>query len=619
MVPASRGATRTGVTTETEGRTFIAVDTETDGLDWYDDHRPFLVTISDASEDALYRLNDEDDVIACAARIHKATDLIFHNAPFDIHMLVASGMFTLDELLAKRIHDTSVLARLLIDPAAVNYAYRLKPLANLLLGEDSSSEEEHLRERMVAHGIMARNAKKYPDGAFLKLWGLEPDIVETYARKDTRLTYDLFFTLVDMMENPPATLAKGRDPEFVREGLERVYHEIEQPITEVTIRMEDRGVSLNRATVVSLTVEASEELARVNDALAEYGAGEDGYRIGSANDVIDMMAAQGMELTLRTEKGSIRTDAGALLPFMDHPMVPLILDWRMYDKYLSTYLHPMQGRDTIHPGLYQIGTKTGRMSSSRPNMQNVPTRHGPKVREALVPRPGYSLVVADYSSIELRVLSYYMASEAFQQLIVEQDFFLWLGEKIFGPEQEVWPITRQSLKNGTYAMFYGGGGPRIAETIGGGMTPAEGRALASDIKRALGNPYYRLTSQAKNTAKKYGHVITLAGRVQHIPWDNKKQVYRDYVALNYLIQGSAADVMKIGMRRAYNAIQEFDAHLLLPIHDELVVECPTEHAEACGVAMSDAMTSALDGFDLKFPLPLGVAVSICHNNYAEAK
>lgn len=238
------------------------------------------------------------------------------------------------------------------------------------------------------------------------------------------------------------------------------------------------------------------------------------------------------------------------------------------------------------------------------------------MRGVFVPRHGYVFVDADYSSIELRLLAYYSNSDQLWDVINNGDPFLWLGSQIYGTEdQDTWPVKRQSLKNGFYALMYGAGGPRLAQTIGGGMTPTEGKQLAKAMRLALGAPYATLQRRLKDTVMSRGYVTTLAGRTQWIARD------KNYVALNSLIQGSAADIMKVGLTIAANALDVIGGYPLLVIHDEIVAEVPIEAARPADSLALLQTSMELAGMTLvpSGKLVLKTSGVICPNSWEEAK
>jgi DNA polymerase I-like protein with 3'-5' exonuclease and polymerase domains len=584
---------------KSEGEPYtIALDTETTGLDWYDGDFAFVATISDYDRDYLYRLKPHpevhtvDEATADFNKLRRdilnADRIIFHNAAFDIHVLVSEGVVSMEEILAKEIHDTDLLARCVL--GAANGPFGLKHLATKLIDGDADAAETAMMEAMVSLGLIKKvGQREKPPGAYHTTWISYPDLVERYALQDTRYTYDLFHVLMEQASEDDLSI-----------------YELERQAQPIIIRMEHKGTKLDMENVGALQA----KYQAIKDDAAEKLFALNGYEeinLNSNAQVAEFLIRRGVNLTQTTETGELRVDKWALEKF-DDEAVEVLQTHRNASKFLSTYIAPMKDRATVYTSFWQIGARTGRMSSSRPNLQNIPVRSGPEMREVFVPRAGYVFLDADYSSIELRILAYYMGDPVFKDIVESGDPFFWIGEQVYGTaDQSQWKVGRSSLKNGTYALTYGAGGPKLAATIGGGMTDQEGRDLAKKIKSALGPGYYQLNRTIRDTIESTGHVKTIGRRTQHVDRD------RAYVGLNALIQGTAADVMKQGLVNAAAALEKFDAYPLLVIHDEILAECPAEHAEEALDALTAAMSNATDRFDLK------VEGKVCVNSFAEGK
>ncbi len=580
----------------------LAIDTETDGFDWFDGCRPFIITASDHASDLLFRCDDPAQIAEFRELALGADVWVFHNAKFDIHHLIASGVFTYDEVFAREVHDTEVLARLTLPQHDVPN-FRLKTLGSIFVSADAKDDETELREKGKAMGLIQRVEQDFlPMGFHKDVWDAYPQVVEAYALKDTRLTYDLYHVLKPKLNESTSNVFK-----------------LECDVLPVLVRMEQRGTALDHAKVAALHTKHTTEYAEVFDKLVEW-SGDPEFMPTSAECTRQLMEAQGVELTEHTQSGQLAVHKAALLKaarFSDNDLVPEIVDTlmeaRSHAKFLSTYIEPMMGREAVHPDFRQVQAWTGRQSCARPNMQNIPVRSGPEVREMFVPRPGYSLVVADYSSIELRLLAYYMGHQGLWDVINSGDPFMWLGEQVFGdPDPANWPVPRQPLKNGFYAMTYGAGGPKFADTVGGGLTAEEGREIIKRIKATLNPNYKQLTDAITQRVRTRGYVKTLAGRHNYVPYD------KAYVGLNALIQGSAADIMKYAMVQVHEYIQTIGGYILLTVHDEIVCEVPTDVAdkaldEICARMRSAQNLAAKGGLELK------VAGTVCHGSYSEAK
>lgn len=567
----------------------IAVDTETTGFDWYSGDYPFYGTITDYDRDYGYDLTSSRGGLEFDAAIVDAETLIFHNASFDIHMIASMGSLHLEVLLGKEIHDTDLLARIVLGNEAGRFG--LKPLATSYLDPLAGQYEKAVKECMVSMGLIKKvDQKESPPGSYFKVWKAYPDILEKYALMDTHYTYHLFYLLMERATEHDLAV-----------------YELERAVLPEIIRMEHRGTQVVPERVSELLAKHRVLRSQTEERLNELN-GYEPINPESGNEVVEFLKRRGIVLTETTDKGEIRTDKNVLERYSGDEAVDLILDHRGNNKLITTYLEPMENRDIVHPNYRQIGAWTGRMSGYRPNMQNIPTRSGPEIRSMFVPRDDHALVVADYASIELRLLAYYMNDSDLWEIINTGDPFEWMGERIYGTrEQKLWKVPRSNLKNGTYAIIYGAGGPKLAKTIGGGMSDAEGRALKRSITDSLGPRYYALQRRVRQAVESHGYVRTLAGRTQYVPTN------KSYVGLNALIQGSAADIMKWGLVNSAHNLRKLNAHILLTTHDELVTEVPlTQLEQGC-----EALQAGLESATLS--LPLKAEVTVCYNNYGEAK
>lgn len=571
-----------------DGDYVLAVDTETTGLNWYGEDWPFIATASDYDRDYLYKLPADNEHLR--RDILNADVLVFHNASFDIHMLVSSGVVSLEEILAKRIEDTDLLARCVI--GGQNGPFGLKHLASVYVDSSAPDAETALKERMVEMNLIKKvDQRDVGGGSYYAVWQSYPAVLEEYALKDTRYTYDLYHVLRGMADEDALAL-----------------YQLEIELMPVLVRMEHRGTRVDGEKVQALRKKFLDQRDRTAELLREANDWEE-INLDSNAQVAQLLLSNGVPLTAVTPTGELKVDKWALEPFEEsHPIVATLSEYRQAVKFLSTYIEPMLGRETVHPSFWQMGARTGRMSCSNPNMQNIPTRSGPEVREIFIPRDGHCFLVADYSSIELRLLAYYMNHDGLWDVINNGDPFLWLGTTIYGTaDMNEWPVKRQSLKNGFYAMTYGAGGPKLATTIGGGMTAAEGRALASSMKKALNPNYGHLNREIRKIVENGQPLKTLRRRAQHVPID------KSYVGLNGLIQGSAADIMKQGLINAEAALAPFAGYPLLTVHDEIVAEVPLGTEADAVKALEQAM------IDASPKVPMKVEGKICYSSYGEGK
>lgn len=582
----------------------LALDTETTGLDWYDEHYPFLLTASDYDRDLVLALEQhpnsptfsEDGTRAEIKRLVREADaLVFHNCPFDIHMLIKYGWLDWSDFEGKEVHDTHILASIVLGEGNTvgphQGGMKLKTLAQHYLDPEAGIYEQRIKEAMKTMGLTRRvDQQKLPDGAYHKVWLAYQDLMEEYAWKDTRYTHDLFYVLMERATDD-----------------HKACYAREMRAQPVLIEMEHRGIALDKTRALELYEEYAPRIEQHLQRLREM-AGDDAFNPDGDADVLEFLQLHGVLIEETTPTGQPSTAAWVLQKYSDNPAVAALLDYRTDAKLMSTYIRPLQGRDTVHTSFRQIEAWTGRMSSARPNLQNIPQRKGTQMRSVFIARPGMKLIVADYSSIEFRLAAYYCNDPEMKQWIEDGDPFAKMGERVYGTAvQEDWPVPRQNLKNGTYAVIYGAGGPTLAQTIGGGMTPADGTRLKNDIVAGLGpkysNPWtkeggkwYRaypdlgdgFVQRCRKTVKERGFLRTIGRRIQRIAAD------KAYVGPNAIIQGSAADIMKEGLVRAHEALKRYDGHLLLVVHDELVAEVPASNAEPALLAMREAMESAAD-------------------------
>jgi DNA polymerase-1 len=349
----------------------------------------------------------------------------------------------------------------------------------------------------------------------------------------------------------------------------------------------------------------------------------------------------------RTDSGKLSTAEWALGEFVnDFPALQAYMDYRTVNKFLSTYIDPMYKQQEVHPNFRQIGTWTGRMSCARPNMQNIPVRSGPEVREVFVPRPGYKLVVADFATIEMRVLAYYLGREgtAMRDLIKGGiDTNSWIASELAATGTEPYAGAgrtpddfakggpnaklRASARHALYAILYGAGACKICEQQNmekgppltandwvvqkgykqeGEPSCKQGGDLAKKIKGAIPG-YMSLMRRIQRRIEDVGYVVTLGGRKQAVARD------KSYVGMAALIQGSAADIMKAALIACQPIVDRLGGALLLIVHDEGVWEFPEDVADEALALIIEAMEGA---WELDPPLKVDGTTA---TNYGEAK
>ena len=363
--------------------------------------------------------------------------------------------------------------------------------------------------------------------------------------------------------------------------------------------MEKRGISIDRDLLEQFGIMLSQRIEDCESLI--YGYSGEKFNINSTKQLGELLFEKlGLPPVKKTKTG-YSTNADVLEKLKSkHPIIPAIMDYRMLTKLKSTYADGLlkviceDGR--IRTTFQNLVTATGRLSSTEPNLQNIPVRTdlGAEIRKMFVPKPGCVLVDADYSQIELRVLAHIAGDEVMQNAFVTgQDIHTATAAQVFGVEAgEVTPLQRRHAKAVNFGIVYGISEFSLAEDIG--VSRYEAREY---IDNYLTN-YRGVRTYMKKVvedAKEIGYTQTLYGRRRYIP-ELKSSNFNvrsgaERIALNTPIQGSAADIIKLAMIRVEKALNETfpEAELLLQVHDELIVECPEEIASQVAELVSREM------------------------------
>lgn len=372
--------------------------------------------------------------------------------------------------------------------------------------------------------------------------------------------------------------------ELENNGMDKLYHEIELPLCVVLYHMEKRGISIDRTQLEQFGAMLAERIAACEEVIFSY-SGEK-FNINSTKQLGELLFDKlGLPPVKKTKTG-YSTNAEVLEKLKDkHPIIPAIMDYRMLTKLKSTYadglIKEIQADGRIRTTFQNLVTATGRLSSTDPNLQNIPVRTdlGAEIRKMFVPKPGCVLVDADYSQIELRVLAHIADDEAMQKAFRDGgDIHAATAAQVFGvPVENVTPLQRRHAKAVNFGIVYGISEFSLAEDIG--VSRYEARAYIDNyLNNFRGVRAYM--KKVVEDAKAIGYTETLYGRKRYIP-ELKSSNFNirsgaERIALNTPIQGTAADIIKLAMIRVENALKERfpEAELLLQVHDELIVECP---------------------------------------------
>ena len=410
-------------------------------------------------------------------------------------------------------------------------------------------------------------------------------------------------------------LWKFLKPKLATQQVATVYETLERPLPAVIAKMENQGIKVDRADLARLSSDFAQKMAGL-EAEAHELAGTQ-FNLGSPKQLGEILFDQ-MELKggKKTKTGAWQTGAGVLedLAASGEKLPQTVLDWRHYAKLKSTYtdalvgqINPNTGR--VHTSFSLASTTTGRLSSSDPNLQNIPirTEEGRKIRDAFVPEQGHVLVAADYSQIELRLLAHVADLKTMKQAFADGvDIHALTASEMFDVSlDDMDPATRRRAKAINFGIIYGISAFGLANNLGISRTEASAY-IKSYFEKFPGIKAYM--DAAKAEAREFGYVKTLFGRKCHIKGiADRNQAVRGFgerQAINAPIQGAAADIMRRAMIRMPDAIAGIEgARMLLQVHDELVFEVPEAKSEALiEIAKATMKNAAMPAVNISVPL-----------------
>lgn len=398
-------------------------------------------------------------------------------------------------------------------------------------------------------------------------------------------------------------------------GSATVLTDIEIPLATVLVAMEREGVKLDIDGIKAFGEEISEKAEKISREIYEYAGYE--FNIGSPKQLGSVLFEKLKLSSAKKTKTGYSTNAEVLESLMDkHPIIPLITEYRALTKLQNTYvtgLLKVVGEDgRVHSTFKQTETRTGRISSAEPNIQNIPVRTplGREMRRFFTAKDGYLLVDADYSQIELRVLAHISGDEIMKKAFLDGvDIHTVTASQVFNqPIEWVTPDLRSKAKAVNFGIVYGIGAFSLSKDIGVSMTKAS-EYIRAYLSKYSGIAHYMDKTVAK--ARHDGYVETMFGRrryIKELAAKNKNlQSFGERVAKNTPIQGTAADIIKIAMIKVYNRLKEsgLDARLILQVHDELIVEAKEDCAEKVALLLKEEMENAV-----KLTVPMTVDVNI---------
>ncbi len=556
-----------------------AIDTETTGLD------PFTaelvgISLSWAPDQGVYIPMGHRDgspqvpigevrAILDPLFAEPGIEWVAHHWKFDWRMLDAAGFAP-----PRATDDTMLSAWLLVPDRAQAGTYGLKGLARDKLGIEMTTFEE------IAGSGRGANIALVP-----------ADVAGRYAAQDADMTL---------------ALHRWFSPRLGEAGLARVLHEIEMPLTPVLCRMEREGVRIDRDYFAQLSREVEADLATISAEIHAMAGRE--FNINSPRQVGEILFEHlKLPAGRKVKSGGYSTDVTVLEDLAKmHPLPARLLDYRRLEKLRGTYIealpnsiHPRTGR--VHTSYGQTDAATGRLASNSPNLQNIPvrTQDGQRVRRGFTARePGWKLVAADYSQIELRILAHMSGDAALAEAFrAGADIHALTASRVLGiPVAELTPAQRNQAKAINFGIIYGMGAFSLSRQLE--IPRATAEQFIADYFRAYPG-VKAFMDGTREEAHRTGFVRTLTGRRRPIADINSpNQSIRNQaerIAINTPIQGTSADMIKLAMIRVDGRItrEGLRARMILQVHDELIVDAPGEEVERVEALLVEEMAAAL--------------------------
>ena len=512
---------------------------------------------------------------------------IAQNAKFDWHMFAQRG------IEAAPLDDTMLISYVLDSGTGVE-----------------GHGMDWLAERFLGHKTIPFAELAGAGRGFIGFARAPIDKATQYAAEDADVTLRLWRAL---------------KPRLVAEGLTTVYETLERPLIVPLARMESRGVSIDREILSRLSGEFAQGMARIEAEIQEIVGAP--FNLGSPKQLGDILFGQmGLPGGKKTATGAWSTSARVLEDLAEegHQLPARILDWRQLSKLKSTYtdalpsfVNPRTHR--VHTSYAMAATTTGRLSSSDPNLQNIPVRNeaGRKIRRAFVSGPGHKLISADYSQIELRLLAHIADIGSLKQAFADElDIHAMTASEMFGvPIKDMPSEVRRRAKAINFGIIYGISAFGLANQLG---IPREeaGAYIRKYFERFPGIRDYM--EATKKRARTDGYVRTIFGRKCHFPRitaaNPSERAFNERASINAPIQGSAADIIRRAMTRMDEALERarLSARMLLQVHDELVFEAPDDEIEATMALAAKVMVEAPEPA-VRLTVPLRVDARAAHN------
>ena len=553
----------------------FAFDTETTSLDYrvaqivgfsvaFDAQDAYYVPLAHDYENAPAQL-DREQILAQIKPIleDESVQKIGHHLKYDAHVLENHGI----EL--KGWYFDTMLASYVLNAVATRHG--MDDVSRLYLSHLTTTFEQ----------VAGKGAKQKTFNQ------IEIETAAHYAAEDAHVTYRLFEVLDAKLQ---------KHPELVN-----ILHNVEMPVARVLTIMEENGIELDLGFLDQLGVEFAKTMANLESQITEL-AGQS-FNVSSPKQVGEILFDKlGLKGGKKTATGQYSTSE-SVLEKIDHPITELILDYRGLSKLKSTYtdgLLKQANSDThrVHTSYHQALTATGRLSSTDPNLQNIPIREeiGRQIRKAFIAPPGRVLLAADYSQIELRLMAHFSQDEALVDAFNHgQDVHRRTAAEVLGVAlEDVTSDQRRQAKAVNFGLLYGMSEFGLTRQLGFSREESRGY-IAKYFQRYPGVLDYM--ERTRQIAREQGFVETILGRRLYTPdiMASNKMIKQaaERAAINAPLQGSAADIIKMAMIAVDQMLPKDQAKMLLQVHDELVFEVDESIADALASKLADVMQSVL--------------------------
>ena len=525
-----------------------------------------------------------------------------------VSVIAADGLDCLEICDGKRVYTAAwnrcgdpfnQLLKLLFSPETKKVSHNVKNLMGLLLKDGLGTEGFVFDTALAAYLLEATENDYSLDRISVRYAGAELEGAEA--------AFQLYGPL---------------DQKLRELHMDKLYYTVELPLCRVLADMEQAGFYVDRKALYEFGESLNSGIAALQESI--WGEAGHAFNINSPRQLGEVLFDELMLPSGKKTKTGWSTNADVLEKLRGkHPIVDQVLEYRMLTKLKSTYadglLKVISDDGRIHTNFQMTVTATGRLSSTEPNLQNIPVRKrlGAQIRKMFVASPGMTLVDADYSQIELRLLAHISGDEAMRDAFLSgEDFHAVTAAKVFNVSlEEVTPTLRSRAKAVNFGIVYGISAFSLAQDIG--VWPSEAKAYMD----AYLEKYHGVRDYMKaivEQARAEGYVSTLYGRRRSLPElkssNFNTRSFGERVALNMPIQGTAADIIKLAMVNVYRRLQSegLRARLILQVHDELIVECPEDEAERVKEILKSEMENTA-----QLSVPLIVDAHIGHS-WAEA-